>query len=343
MRAVRPFVRFFLTLVGLALVAAAFLGTLYFGSVNNRPVSRVLMAYRDIGVGERINAADLKVAELPLDPGLARLYVTESELDQFQSAVVVDVLRRGDPLSKAKLNVKGDLASGGARGRYALVLDNPNDVVLTLPVEQDYIPNGLSTSDSVNILLVAGNDINQLPRAREESVVSASSQTATPTPRANAMPQATPTPQLALPLADVMLERVPVLDVNRKQLPNPNAGPDRPGEPAFVNGEITSIVVKVPRTHQAILSFGASTKRLRFAVVSPQYAEKDVKPQLGVSWNAYVDLWDWKQKEAAARGETLQGILYPRYTPVAPTSTPARAADAQPQDLPTPVTKPARP
>ena len=349
-RLIRPLVRLILTVIGLALVAAAFFGVMYWGTVNNRPGSRVVMAYRDIAVGERLKPENLKVAELQLDPGLARLYVQESELDQYQNATVMDVLRRGDPLSKSKLNSTGDLASGAGRERYATILENPTDVILTLPVAPDYIPSRVTSGDTVNILLVAGTDINQLPKSREPATAGQEplslAATATPTPRPGATPQPSPTPQLALPLADVMLERVPSLDVNYKQIQNPAAGPDRPNEPAYIDGEITSIVVRVPGSHQTILSFGASTNRLRYALVSPNLKDADVRPQLGVSWNSYVDLWDWKQKESAARGETLQGILYPHYTPVAPTATVlVRAADigAQATDIATPTLKAARP
>jgi hypothetical protein len=123
---------------------------------------------------------------------------------------------------------------------------------------------------------------------------------------------AEPTPEIVLPLADLMLEHVEVLDVNYQQLQNANYGMSQNGsEQPYVNGPITSIVVKVPRSHQTLLAFGATVSRLRFSIASPALNGTALQPQLGVDWGKYIDLYRWKESQVAQRGETLTQTLYP--------------------------------
>lgn len=335
--AIKPAIRILLTLLGILLVVGAFLAVLAAGAITAKPPLRLVVAARDLAIGERVGLADLRVVEVVIDPALARMHVQAGELDAFTDAHVVDVIRRGDLLNKVKLKPAGGPGEIETQRRTALVLDRANEVLMVLPVNPDVIPSGLTAGDFVNILFTAGNEsgINRLPSedATEAIVLQAplppapfatQRAAATAIPPALALtPTATPTPQMVLPLADIMLERVPIVAVNTQKLQNPNYGSERPGgDQPFVDGPITSIVVKVPASHQTVLAFGAATSKLRFTLLSPLATAGDVRPRSALDWASYVQLVEWKNREAAARGETLPAQLYPGYTPVAPTPTP---------------------
>jgi hypothetical protein len=341
---VAPAIRIVLTVLGIALVIIAFVAVVGFGAATNPPTLRVAVAVRDLNAGDQLSSRDYRIVEQIIDPGLARLYVQEGELPTYEGAYVVDSMRRGDPLNKVKL-AAGD--SAGVR-RYALVLTDSNDVVMVLPANPDIIPNQISTGDFVNILFAGGAEvgINQLPDAtqtpQQQSLgIVTTVPASTPVPASQITvtqtPTPTATPRIVLPMSDLMLERVPVLAVNYQQIQNPDYGAggtntDRP----FLDGPITSIVVRVPRAYQTLLGFAVAASKLRFAIASPLLTVREVRPQLGVDWQAYMDMYRWKQMQTDLRGETLTRTLFPLYTPIAPQVVVAPAANV----LPTPAALP---
>ncbi len=322
---IKPAIRLFLTLLGALLVVAAFAGVLLLGTMTSRPTLRVAVAVRDLNAGERLSVADFRIVDQMIDPSLGRLYVQAPEVDAYLDKVVVDVIRRGDPLNKIKLAAGNDAS---AMRRYTLVLTNADDVLMTLPVNPDLIPPKLAAGDYVNILFTAGDEtgINRLPNDMQGTGVNGGLLSSpTPLPALPApvdpnlppsTPMPTPTPAVALPLADLMLQRVPVVDVTYQKLQNPrygtvdNAGNDQP----FIDGPITSIVVKVPHQYQTLLGFGIATSKLRFAIASP--VNSAVRPEMGVDWNTYLQFYRWKQEQVAMRGDTVNSIVFPNYQPV---------------------------
>jgi hypothetical protein len=111
------------------------------------------------------------------------------------------------------------------------------------------------------------------------------------------------------------------VDVTYQKLQNPKygsmdgAGNDQP----FIDGPITSIVVKVPRQYQTLLGFGIATSKLRFAIASP--VNSTLRPEIGVDWNTYLQFYRWKQEQVSLRGETVNSIVFPNYQPVTVTVT----------------------
>jgi len=325
-----PVLRIGLILFGGLLVVGAFLGVLYLGVGTHPPPLHIAVAARDIAQGEQLNAGDYRIVEQIIDPNLARLYVQETELPQFTGAYVVETLRKGDPVNKVKLSA-GDNAA--ALNRYALSLDDPGFVIMNVPVNPDIIPSKISPGDFVNILFAGGaeNGINQLP------VANASPESLDELPaavEAETLPQAepgevgdaalaltvtltstpTPAPEIVLPFADLMLESVEILDVSYQQVQNSAYGSDGPnGDQPYLNGPISAIVVKVPRSHQTLLMFGISMSKLRFALASPRLDVRALQPQMGMDWGKYVELYRWKESQVAARGETVTQTLYPNF------------------------------
>ncbi len=72
-----------------------------------------------------------------------------------------------------------------------------------------------------------------------------------------------------------------------------------------------SIVVRVPRSHQTLLAFGASLSKLRFSIASPLLDAGQLQPQMGMDWRKYIELYRWKESQVAGRGETLTQTLFP--------------------------------
>ena len=323
-----PVIRVSLVVLGALLVVGAFVGVLTLGISTNPPPLRIAVAARDIIQGEALGPADYRIVEQILDPRLAQLYVQEADLPRIDGAVVAETIRRGDPLNKVKLVT---IDNPAALHRYSLALANADDVVMTLPVNPDIIPARVAPGDYVNVLFAGGADVgtNRLPEPTPIPVLSA----AIPVTGVEELPQlegvevvgglpsADAEPDIALPLADVMLERVLVLDVQYQQTSNTAYSASSASDSARSTdstGPITAIVVRVPRSHQTLLAFGASVSKLRFSIASPLVGADPPRPQMGVDWRKYVELYRWKESQVAARGETLTGTLYPDLEAVAP-------------------------
>ena len=301
-----PVLRIGFVLLGALMVVAAFAGVIFLGIGTNPPPLRIAVVTRDLPRGESLRPGDFRVVEQIIDPRLAQLYVQENELPSYLGAYIIDTLRKGDPLNKVKLAQGKD---SQLHQRYALVLDNPDDVVMTLPVNPDIIPARISAGDFVNILFAGGSEggLSRLPDATALPELPSA-------PSAQALPMAiSPNLDIALPLADLMLEHVEVLDVNYQSAARSSYGgqttPSETEPPT--TGAIASIVVRVPRSHQTLLMFGASVSKLRFAIASPKLDPAQVRPQLGMDWAKYIKLYRWKEQQVAARGETVTQTLYP--------------------------------
>ncbi|NJM39299.1 MAG: hypothetical protein HC853_00300 [Anaerolineae bacterium] len=312
---ISPHIRIGLTLLGALLVIGAFLANLYVGAANNPPPLRIVVAARDLQAGDRLQIADVAVEDQIINPSLSRLYVQEAEINAYVDTFVVDPIRRGDPLNKVKFANKAN----GTQSRYGLVLTNTQQVVMVLPVSPDIIPSKLKGGDFINILFAAGEGgLNRLPDNQ------ASAQIAVPTAIANPNLQevaglemtisVSTTRPVNLPLADVLLEHVEVLDVNFQQVQNPNYGSDTTrAEQPWLIGPISSVVVRVPRSYQTLLSFAAANGKVRYAISSPMLTADQIQPQAGVDWGKIVALYRWKDEQAIGRGETLTQTLYPGY------------------------------
>jgi hypothetical protein len=336
---VAPALRIALTLLGMLIVVAAFAGVLLLGAATNKPPLRIVVSARDFAPGEQLSTNDLRVVEQVLDPNLASLYVQEADLPAYAAAFAVDPIRRGDPLNKVKLTLNAVNPK-----RYALALDNPDDVVMVLPVSPDVIPSKIAAGDFVNINFVVGTEssMSQLPDTSPTPfaapVIFNGNQPITTMVVLSPELTLSPTPELVLPVADLMLEHVPVLDVTYEQVQNLNARSSMNGEagesPTSIDGAIKSIVVCVPKSYQTLLAFASATGKLRYAISSPLVQASSLKPNGVVDWKRMADLLRWKEAQAIAAGQTLTASIYPNYVPPTPQIIQALTA---PPPMPTPL------
>jgi len=348
---VAPAIRALLTLVGLIVVIGAFAGVLVLGASDRPRPLRVAIVARDIGAGDAVQETDLRIVEQVVDASLARLWVQEDELPEYLGRVAIDPMRRGDPLSKAKL-VSGQ--AGG--GRYAAILDDPEAVIMTLPVDPRLIPERIARGDRINLIVALGSgNFERFPDPTPEPPTPTPQPTAfgaadpqgsspgpiLPTPEAalidaiTATLTPTPTPAILMPMADLILESVEVIDVIRERRQNPQFG-QAAGQPAFIEGNIQALIVRVPRSYQTVLSWASAASALRFAIASPLLDPTAAPlPRAGIDWKGYGELYRWKVEQSVARGETLSNTLYPAYVATAhaaqPTPPPDEAAAATPQ------------
>ena len=313
---ISPHVRIGLTLLGALLLVGAFFGNLYLGALNNPPPLRIVIASRDLQPGDRLQVSDLAVEDQVINPSLSRLYVQEAELQSYLNLFIVDPMRRGDPLSKVKF---ANSTTGGL-SRYGLVLTDTSQVVMVLPVSPDIIPSKIKSGDFINILFAAGDgNLSRIPTNNQASAVIAVP-TTIPDPKFEdvaglemTMSVSTSRP-VDLPLADLLLEHVEVLDVNFQQVQNTNYSTDGSRtEQLTVMGAISSVVVRVPRSYQTLLAFAAANGKVRYAISSPMLDANQIQPQAGVDWGKIIELYRWKEQQALDRGETLTNTLYAGY------------------------------
>lgn len=335
---VAPAVRILLTLAGLGIVALAFFGVLFLGAESRPAPLRVAVVARDIAAGERIQNGDLRIVEQVVDASLARLWVQERELPQYIGSVAADPMRRGDPLSKAKL------VSGRPSARYASILTDSESVIMTLPVNPSLIPERVAIGDRLNLIIALGGaafdrfpDPTESPTLTPTPIGFAGSSpgvvgpTPTPLEGIEATPTPTATPIILMPMADLVLESVEVIDVIRQRRQNPQFGQSA-GQPAFIEGDIEAIVVRVPRSYQTVLAWAANASALRFTIASPLLDPTVAPlPRAGVDWKSYAELYRWKVDQSIARGETLSNTLYPAYIATLQAAQPPDEALATPQ------------
>lgn len=293
-----------LVALGVVMTILPFVAHLLIDAQSKVSAQQIAVVRRDIEAGQSIELGDVRFEEQVLNPSLARLYVRRDEFEQYSGGFVVDRMRMGEPLLKVKL-LGGD--HGLALKRYALALDNPDDVIMTLPVGPDLIPGRISAGDAVNIIFASGgalSDRGLQPRPGGVTVLAAS---AAPAPEGV---QATPPEASAvvLPVADVMLENVEIIEVTRAVRTDIEGAVE-----AEDTGPVSAIVVRVPRAFQTLLAFGSSTSQLRFAIASPRVDPGALSPAPAMSWGKYAELLAWKEAQAFARGETLTSTLLSRH------------------------------
>ena len=326
---VPPAIRVALTLFGILIVFAAFGGVIVVGALRNPPPLRIAVAFRELPAGAKLQPDDIKIEDQMLDPRLASLYVQEVDLNAYIGATSVDNIRRGEPLIKDKFATDDAARSSN---RYSAQLTDPNLVVITLPANPDIIPGKVKAGDFVNIIFAAGAETNlsRLPSAKDPQVGVQFAAPANASPEVQQIDGMQMTMTVAqntvdLPLADVLLEHVEILDVNYAQAQNAMySNADAQSAQAYSTGPISGIIVRVPRSYQAFLAFAAANGKIRYAVSSPLLDAKTIQPQAGVDWGKVIEMYRWKSQQSLERGETLTTTLYPNLSIASPISTTAK-------------------
>lgn len=338
--------------VGILLAIGAFAALVLLGAVLNPPPFQVVVAEQDIPAYSTLSSDTLAVDAQTMSDKVAQGLVTRDELEQYLGGFTIETIRAGEPLRKSAIVSPHNPQ---ATNRLALMLDEPDQVAVVVPVDPKTAPEQIEAGDRVDIVLsLTPGSINANNQSRFSDLL------ATPTLSAQvtAIPRATPTLALGttftstsllpedmnLPVAKVTIQRVPILAVRREQIANPNfavapaAGESQSASPAFVAGDIQAVLVRVPRESVELLTFAMDNGKVHLSLLSPKMAQSETdNPTLGMSWN---DVITWMMEERRRASGQLMVVAVGTSTPtVATTPSPSptrQAAFAPTVELPTP-------
>jgi hypothetical protein len=284
-----------LTLLGFLLVIGAFGVFLFAGKVFNPPPYQIMVAVVDIRPGDEITPDKLIMDEQRMDPGVVQRYVRAEELERYLGAVALETIYTGENLTKLRLATADN--SLARQYRFAATVEDPEQVVMVLPVDSQTCPGKIVPGDYVNLVFGAGNQ-QRLSNLPDEEQRTSSESSSFPPPATGEQPAAGTGSSLVednivLPFAKTVLYRVPILNIVHTQIPNPNYGmPGQEGQqqqPAFLEGDVEALVIQVPAGEQEMLAFAINNGTIHVALLSGVAGEVDKAPLPGITWADVVD------------------------------------------------------
>lgn len=316
--------------IGILLALGAFVGFILLGNFLAPPPASVVVALRDIPPYTPLDANMLGVDAQHLNGQVLATLVQKQELDPYLGGFVTTPIYAGEPLRKSAVVMQGNpLASK----RLALALTDSNRVAAVIPVNAQTAPQQIVTGDYVDLVismapgnLASGNtnQFGQMLAGQENSAGSVGfGPSAVITPTRNSvlasllsatgvLSGSLPGEAMNLPVTKAVIRDVPVLAVAFDQTPNPtyasagfgDNGNAAPPQPAYVDGEIKSITVSVPRESAELLNFGIDNGKVHVMLLPVQKGETEFAAHkndatLGVSWN---DVLAFMIKERQALG-----------------------------------------
>ncbi len=301
--------------IGILLALGAFIGYLLLGNFLAPPPALVVVALRDIPPYTPLDANMLGVDSQHLNNQVLATLVQKNELDEYIGGFITSPIFAGEPLRKSSVVMAGNpLASK----RLALALTDANRVAAVIPVDAktspaqivtgDYVdlvismaPGNLTTNNSNNFgELLTGQNNNQVNFELGPSAVITPTQSNFPSSFlfASGIISAPLSGEIMnLPVTKAVIRSVPVLAVSFEQSPNPSyasAGfgedSNAPPQPAYVEGEINSLTVSIPRESAELLNFGIDNGKVHVLLLPVQQGQSEFVAQqnhstLGVSWN----------------------------------------------------------
>lgn len=303
--------------IGILLALGAFVGFIFLGNFLAPPPASVVVALRDIPPYTPLDATMLGIDAQHLNGQVLATLVQKHELDQYLGGFVTTPIYAGEPLRKSAVVMQGNpLASK----RLALALTDSNRVAAVIPVSAQTAPTQIVTGDYVDLVIsmapgnLASGSTDKFGQilAGQNNVLAGNvgfgpAAVITPT-RNTALPSllsatgvfsgSLPGEAMNLPVTKAVIRDVPVLAVAFDQTPNPtyasagfgDNGNAAPPQPAYVDGEIKSVTVSVPRESAELLNFGIDNGKVHVMLLPVQKGETEFAahtndPTLGVSWN----------------------------------------------------------
>jgi len=276
-------------LLGIVLAIAAFAGVILLGQLMQPPTYDVAVAIKEVPPFTPLTADLVSIDTQSVSPAIAERYVQAAELDALlqSGAVIVENLRPGQPL------LREAVASGANAekvSRLAVAVNDPNVVLVAVPVKTDSLPAVVS-GDAVALIYANGN-VN----AQELVTSTISGPTPTPDPfRAvtGISETVVVTTEVQMPVAKWIANGV-VYKLNREVRENPNYGaPGKDNEPRYIEGEIKSIDVVVQRAAVEWITFALANGKVQIgllpAIVRAQVENDTLPPTQGVTWSDFED------------------------------------------------------
>jgi hypothetical protein len=146
-------------------------------------------------------------------------------------------------------------------------------------------------------------------------------------------------PEVAPPLDKIVLPHVQVVDVARERVPNPNygmtLGQEGAQEPPFLEGNLESITLLVPKAAEELLYFAVDNGTLHISVVPHAAVLEGASPSTGVLWEDVVRFFQEERLHALGVVTDTAPSITPPISPTATiTGTPALPVPATPVPAP---------
>ncbi len=285
-------------LLGIILAVGAFIAVLVVGRMSQPALFDVAVVVQEVPAFTPLTADLVTLDAQSVSPAVAEKYVLADELDAMlaEGAAVVENLHPGQPLMREQVATGADVEG---LSRLAVALDDPDRVILSVPVDQDDLP-AVVPGDVVALFFAAGNvRANTLVTHTVEGTEEmnpTSPATDTQPVRWNQFDEpevVTITTELELPVAKWLSNGV-VYRLNRERRENPNYGaPGAENEPRYIEGEIKSLDVVVHRDDAEWVAFALAHGNVQVAVlpaVNKGHVEAgSMLPEPGVTWSDFED------------------------------------------------------
>ena len=295
--------------VGLLLALGAFVALLLFGTVFNPPPHPIVIARTEIPAFTTLSSDALAVDAQTMNADVAAQLVTQDELDTYLGNFTVETIHAGEPLRKSALVSEQQTNAA----RLALMLDDAGAAAMVIPVDAKTAPEQIQAGDRVDLVLsLAPGAINAnaqetfgtaRPTALAPNLVPAPTRALTATFTLSGTVLSPE--EMNLPVSKVTIRAVPVLAVRRERIANSNfsvspaLGETTNTQPAYIEGDIQSVLVRVPRASVELLTFAMDNGKVHLSLLSPLADRNTDSPTLGIAWND-VMAWMMAERERAA-------------------------------------------
>ena len=285
---------FWIGLILTGLVMAA----IFFGGRMTTPASaEVPVALADIPPGTPIDKTLFRLEKWTgVQGSTLSQYVTKGEFGPYFGAVTVETVHAGFPLGKAQVLKPGE--DNPLIQRLTLMLQGQEGMVIfPLPVDADIAGNFLQAGDYMDLAFSVGavnvRDMDDPPDPTPTPPTIAGLRTQQPTPR----PPVTET--FRLPVTKLVIQNVPVLRVERKEIRNAGAsvsigglGGSQASQPSVSYGDVERLYVALDQNQVEIVSFILHNGDVRVAAHATIFPEA---PTEGVTWDDFED-WFFEQR-----------------------------------------------
>lgn len=331
--------------VGILLAIGAFLALVLLGTLFNPPPHQIVIARGDIPAFTTLSPDVLVTDAQTMNADVAAQLVTREELKSYLGSFTVETIHAGEPLRKSALVS----AQQSNVSRLALMLDNPDSVAMVIPVDPKTAPEQIQVGDRVDIVLsltpgaINANAQENFGNARPTSIASNAIPVPTRVLTATlALSTTVLTPEeMNLPVTKVTIRQVPVLAVRRERIANPNfsvspgIGEAEATQPAYIEGDLQAVLVRVPRASAELLTFAMDNGKVHLSLLSPLVVENQQDaPTLGIAWND-VMAWMMAERQHAAGNVVVVNSSTPTTTI---TATISRTPTPRIREFATPTT-----
>lgn len=352
--------------IGLLLAGLAFVGFLMLGGMMAPPPYSVVVAVQDIPAYSTLDPNALGIDAQRINSQVANMLVQREEVDQYVGGFVLETIHAGEPVRKSAIVAPGNPQ---AINRLALVMTDPDKVAMVIPVDPKTAPSQIAPGDWLDLVVgLAPGNISAGSNTTFSNLLAPPTPVSpivsygpTPTGGVRPVPTIPPNPpsinpatnpgtiganDMNLPADKVVIQNVPVLAVRFQQVPNPaftgsggSFGQSQPSQgtsqPAYIQGDIQTITVLVPRASVELLTFGKDNGRVHVVLLPAKTAETAngaQSPTFGITFNDVL-AWMMRERSQVSGGQGSPITVQPtQVAPVQaqPTAVPGMAQPTQP-------------